>query len=172
MREYEIMVVTKPDIPETEIAKTVERWEGIMKTGGGEILKKDNWGAKRLAYPIQKFNRGVYHVYHVATPSENVKELDRVMRIDEGVLRNVSLIIADDCVIETRKAELAKQDFNPKNREFERSDRGDRGGPRPGGRPGGRPDRFEGGEGGEERFGERRPRFGRGNESEDEGQDN
>lgn len=164
MREYEIMVVTKPDIPETELAKTVERWESIMKTGGGEILKKDNWGAKRLAYPIEKFSRGVYHVFNVATPSDNVKELDRVMRIDEGVLRNMSVLVAETCSIEARKAELAKQDFNPKNREFDR-------GPRPGGRPGGRPERGERGEGGFDRdddrapIGDRRPRFGRDDDS-------
>jgi small subunit ribosomal protein S6 len=156
VREYEIMVVTKPDIPETEITKTVERWENIMKTGGGEILKKDLWGAKRLAYPIQKFNRGVYHVYNVATSSDNVKELDRVLGIDEGVLRKVSLQISENCAIEARKADLAKQDFSPKSKDFERS-------PRPGGRPGGRSDRGEGFErDGEDRFsGERQPRFGR-----------
>lgn len=168
MREYEIMVVTKPDIPESEMTKTVERWENIMKLGGGEILKKDNWGAKRLAYPIEKFNRGVYHVFNVATPSDNIKELDRVMRIDEGVLRNISLIISENCVIETRKAELAKQDFNPKNREFDR-------GPRPGGRlGGGRPERGEGGfdRDGEDRpfGGDRRPRFGRGPDAGSEGE--
>ena len=128
MREYEIMVITKPDLPETDIAKTIDRWENIIKTDGGEILKKDNWGAKRLAYPIEKFNRGVYHVYNVATKAENVKELDRVMRIDEGVLRNMSIQISEKCDVDARKAELSKQDFGPKHRDFDRARRGGAGG--------------------------------------------
>lgn len=124
MREYEIMVITKPDLPESEFTKTVDRWETILKTGGGQILKKDLWGAKRLAYPIQKFNRGVYHVYNVMTPSDNVKELDRVMRIDEGVLRNLSLLVAESCDPVARKAELDKQESGgSRGREFERGGR-------------------------------------------------
>lgn len=138
MREYEILVITKPDLPEADISKTTERWEGIMKLNGGQILKKDNWGAKRLAYPIQKFSRGVYHVYNVSTASENVKELDRVMRIDENVLRNLSLVVAENCDVEKRKSELDKQDFGPKHRDFDRGAR----------RPGGRFDRGGGSESG------------------------
>ena len=150
MREYEIMVITKPDLPETDVTKTVERWENIIKTEGGEILKKDNWGAKRLAYSIQKFNRGVYHVYNVATKAENVKELDRVMGIDEGVLRNMIIQVAERCDVEGRKAELSKQDFGPKHRDFDRARRGG-----PGGGRGGFGDRGEGFGGGDRDFEDR-----------------
>jgi small subunit ribosomal protein S6 len=164
MREYEIMVITKPDLPESDLAKTVDRWENIMKTGGGEILKKDNWGAKRLAYQIQKFTRGVYHVYNVATPGENVKELDRVMRIDEGVLRNMSLQVSENCAVEDRKAELSKQDFGPKHREFERS-------PRAGGGRFGGPGRSDRGDDFDDRsFSDRKER-GRGDRAGGEGLD-
>lgn len=168
MREYEIMVITKPDLPESELNKAVERWESIMKTGGGEILKKDNWGARRLAYPIQKFTRGLYHVFNVSTPCENVKELDRVMRIDENVLRNLSLQISEQCDVNARKAELAKQESGPKQRDYDRGgergfdrggfDRGgDRGGFERGGRRGGPGGRFDRGDSADGERGDRRP---------------
>jgi small subunit ribosomal protein S6 len=93
MREYEIMVITKPDLPESDLAKTVDRWENIMKTGGGEILKKDNWGAKRLAYPIQKKTTGFYHLLEFQADGDFVSKMEVAFKRDERIIRFLTVAL-------------------------------------------------------------------------------
>jgi small subunit ribosomal protein S6 len=109
MREYEAMIIAKADLPEAELSKLTSRWENIIGTDGGEIIRKDNWGVRKLAYPINKQSRGYYVVYDVATTQENIKELDRVLKLDEGVLRSMVIKLDDDVDVEVRKIELQKE---------------------------------------------------------------
>jgi small subunit ribosomal protein S6 len=108
MREYEAMIIAKPDLPEAELSKMIAKVEGIMTASGGQIIKKDSWGVRKLAYPIGKSTRGLYFVYDIAATQTDVTELDRVMKLDEGVLRSLSLKLADSVDVETRKVELQK----------------------------------------------------------------
>lgn len=108
MREYEAMIIAKPDLPEAEMTKLISRWESIIAGEGGQIIKKDVWGARKLAYPIRKTNRGVYYVYDVATTQDNVRELDRVLKLDENVLRSMIIKLNDNVDVEQRKIELQK----------------------------------------------------------------
>ena len=108
MREYEAMFIAKADLPEADLSKIVTRWESIMTSNGGEVIKKDTWGTKRLAYPINKQNRGSYFVYDVATTQENARELERISRIDENILRTMVIKLKDNVNVEARKLELKK----------------------------------------------------------------
>lgn len=119
MREYEAMIISKLDIPEAELTKMVSRWESIINENGGEIIKKDNWGAKRLAYPIQKLNRAHYHVYDVATHPENIHELERVLKYDENVLRSLIINLDDSVDVSQRKLDLQKRAEELAKREAE-----------------------------------------------------
>lgn len=109
MREYETMIIAKPELPEAELSKLVARIEGIIGNEGGQIIKKDTWGVRKLSYPINKSTRGLYFVYDVATSQENVKELDRVLKLDENVLRSMIIKLADTVNVEDRKIELQKE---------------------------------------------------------------
>ena len=109
VREYEVMVVTRVDTPESELSKKFARWESIMTENGGELIKKDTWGTKKLAYPIQKQSRGVYTVYDVASTQDGVQELNRVLKLDESVLRCMTLKLSDSVDVEARRAELLHQ---------------------------------------------------------------
>lgn len=109
MREYEAMIITKPDLPEAELSKMLTRWEGIIGENGGQIIRKDSWGVRKLAYPINKVTRGVYHVLDLATAQENARELERILKLDENVLRALIIKLADKVDIETRRVELQKQ---------------------------------------------------------------
>lgn len=109
MREYEAMIITKPDLPEAELSKMLTRWEGIIANNGGQIIRKDSWGVRKLAYPINKVTRGVYHVFDVATAQENARELERVLKLDENVLRSLIIKLADKVNVEARRVELQKQ---------------------------------------------------------------
>ena len=108
MREYETMIIAKPDLPEAELSKMIAKVEGIVAANGGQIIKKDSWGVRKLAYPIGKSTRGLYFVYDVAATQADVTELERVLKLDEGVLRSISIKISDNVNVETRKVELQK----------------------------------------------------------------
>lgn len=109
MREYEAMIVAKAELPEAELSKMVTKWESIMSNNGGQVVKKETWGIRRLAYPIQKQTRANYMVYDVATDAENIMELERVLKLDENVLRSMIIKLADTVNVEERRIELQKQ---------------------------------------------------------------
>ena len=117
MREYEIILVTRSDIPEAEHKKLTDRWDGILTEDGGEFIHRDIWGNRKLAYPINKQTRGHYSLYNVATQQPNVKELDRVLRLDENVLRFMIIKLSDKVDIAARKEELEKKAQEPKKTE-------------------------------------------------------
>ena len=109
MREYEAMIIAKADLPEAELSKMVSKWETIIGTDGGQVVKKETWGVRRLAYPINKQNRGNYFVYDVATNQLNIHELERVLKLEENVLRSMVIKLADFVDVEERRLELQKQ---------------------------------------------------------------
>jgi small subunit ribosomal protein S6 len=109
MREYEAMIITKPDLQEAELSKMLTKWEGIITNNGGQIIRKDTWGVRKLAYPINKVTRGVYHVLDIATAQDNARELERILKLDENVLRSLIIKLADKVNVEARRVELQKQ---------------------------------------------------------------
>lgn len=119
MREYEAMIISKIDLPEAELTKMVERWETIVSKDGGQIVKKEPLGVKRFAYPIEKHTRGNYFVYDVATSQENIRELERVLKFDENVLRSMIVKLADHINVAERRIELQKQAEEAVRREAE-----------------------------------------------------
>ncbi|MGY3805133.1 30S ribosomal protein S6 [Pigmentibacter ruber] len=109
MREYEAMIIAKADLPEAELSKMVSKWETIIGTDGGQVVKKETWGVRRLAYPINKQTRGNYFVYDVATNQANIHELERILKLEENVLRSMVIKLADSVNVEARRLELQKQ---------------------------------------------------------------
>jgi len=86
LREYEFTLVAKADIPEADRAKVFQSYEEILQRSGGQLLKKDDWGTKKLAYPIKKQFKGHYIIYDYASLPENIAECERLIRIDDNVL--------------------------------------------------------------------------------------
>ncbi len=124
LREYDFTVITKGDLPEGESAKVLAGYEGLMTREGGEILKRDDWGLKKLAYPIKKQFRGHYVNYDFVGAPASVAEMERLMRIDDNVLRYLVVRVdenTDGSVdIEARKVELAKQEREAREAEAKR----------------------------------------------------
>ena len=108
LREYEFTFVAKADLPEQERAKVVEGYEQILLREGGQVLRKDDWGVKKLAYPIKKQFRGLYVFYNIASTPANVAECERLLRIDDNVLRHLVIKTHDSVDVTKRKEELAK----------------------------------------------------------------
>ncbi len=94
MRNYESMFILKPELEEEAIVATVSRFEDVVKNGGGEILKTDRWGKRRLAYEVNNITEGHYVLMTFKSPSSVAQELDRVLRIQDDVVRQ--LVIKKD----------------------------------------------------------------------------
>lgn len=122
LREYDFTIITNGNIPEGENAKVLSGYEGLMTKDGGEILKRDDWGSKKLTYPIKKVFRGFYTNYDFIGTPENVAEMERLMRIDDNVLRHLIVRTDEDegqIDVSARKVELAKQEKEAREREAE-----------------------------------------------------
>lgn len=124
LREYDFTIITKGELAEGDSSTVLKGYESIMTNEGGEILKKEEWGAKRLAYPIKKSFRGYFTNYDFVGKPESLAEMERLMRIDDNVLRYMLIRIddTDDGItdIEARKADLAKQEREAREAELKR----------------------------------------------------
>lgn len=85
MANYDIMFVCPPD--ESVADAAIEKYTNLINNNGGSIKKVDRWGIKTLAYDIMDNHKGYYVLMGFIANPACIKELDRVMRIDEGVLR-------------------------------------------------------------------------------------
>lgn len=108
MREYELTVITKSELPDAEKSKVLQTYEEILARSGGIVLKKEDMGSKRLAFPINKQFRGNYVFYDLTSSASDVAEAERLMRLDENVLRYLVVKIDDDVNVEDRRAQLLK----------------------------------------------------------------
>ena len=90
MTEYEILLLLDPDLPEEKQGEVVERVRTLIEQGGGTVDRHDPWGRRKLAYPIQKKEEGVYHLVSFTSEAETLDELSRVLKIDDDVLRHMA----------------------------------------------------------------------------------
>ncbi|MWC29099.1 30S ribosomal protein S6 [Paenibacillus sp. MMS18-CY102] len=93
MRKYEVMYILRSDVEQEAVQAIVEKFNGIITNGGGEVSKTDIIGKRRLAYEINKQRDGIFVLVHFAAPAEVIVELDRVMKIADEVIR--TLIVKD-----------------------------------------------------------------------------
>ncbi len=89
MRRYELMLVLRPDAPDERIAAIVDRTTRQIATDGGQIVKVAPWGRRRLAYPIERYREGSYHIIVFEAPSTTIAEVERSLLITEEVLRHL-----------------------------------------------------------------------------------
>jgi small subunit ribosomal protein S6 len=108
MRTYEVLFILSPQVTEEEATTLVADFKGVAEKNGATLKTEEAWGRRRLAYPIHKFNEGIYHLF-VLESDQSLSELDRRMKNVDRVLRHV--IVRTD--LEHKRAEkLAKR--NPK----------------------------------------------------------
>lgn len=90
---YEAVYILQPDLSEEQIAALVAKFKAVVEANG-TVSEIDEWGKRRLAYPINDEEEGVYTVINFTSEPSFPAELDRVYKITEGVMR--SLIIAHE----------------------------------------------------------------------------
>jgi small subunit ribosomal protein S6 len=108
MRTYEVLFILSPQVTEEETTTLISDFKGVAEKNGATLKNEEAWGRRRLAYPIHKFNEGIYHLFVLESDS-SLSELDRRMKNVDRVLRHV--IVRTD--LEHKRADkLAKR--NPK----------------------------------------------------------
>jgi small subunit ribosomal protein S6 len=89
MRRYELMLVLRPDLADDRTQAVVDRTTRSITGAGGQIVKVAPWGRRRLAYPIDRYREGSYHIVLFEAPAEAIVELERGLLITEEVLRHL-----------------------------------------------------------------------------------
>ena len=110
MNQYEIAVLYHPDL-EIDLEKATNKVEKIFTDNGGKVANVDNWGKRKLAYPIKKNESAVYVFYTAELPAESVRKIESTLNITDEVIR--FLIVRPDlkkiAKAEAARAEKAKR---------------------------------------------------------------
>jgi small subunit ribosomal protein S6 len=104
MTRYEELLLLSPELGTEECREIVNNLSAIVEREGGSILTIDDWGVKDTAYPVRKFNRGRYVRMEMSLPGEAVAELERNVRIADGVFKFITVKLADTPVETTEEA--------------------------------------------------------------------
>lgn len=95
MNRYESIFVLKPALEEDARNAMIEKFAEIITKGGGEIVKTEEWGLRKLAYEIQKFREGYYVLVEFSAGPELPRELERNYRIADEVIRYIVVNLSD-----------------------------------------------------------------------------
>jgi len=95
MRRYETTYILRPNLGEEQFSEIIERTNKIVKGDGGGIINLERWGTKRLAFEIKKETFGHYIYFDYASLGSTVHEMERIFRIDDRVLRFLTVKLAD-----------------------------------------------------------------------------
>ncbi|AZA12483.1 30S ribosomal protein S6 [Corynebacterium choanae] len=87
MRHYELMIILDPNQDERTVAPSLDKFLDVVRKEGGKVDKVDIWGKRKLAYPINKKDDGIYAVLDLTCEPATVQELDRLLNLNDGVLR-------------------------------------------------------------------------------------
>lgn len=89
MKKYETIFILNPTFDEETVKANIEKFKGVIENGGGTVENVDFWGKRKLAYEIAKQTEGYYTLINFTAAAELPKELDRVFRITDGVIRHI-----------------------------------------------------------------------------------
>ncbi len=95
MRKYETIFILHPELSEDDIKTVTTKAQDVISSYKGECIRMDDWGIRKLAYPIKKSARGRYYYLRFDGDSALIAELERRLRLDDKVLRYQSVNITD-----------------------------------------------------------------------------
>lgn len=87
MKNYELLLILKPTLTEEELQNKVAFAKELIEKNGGEIAAVLEMGTRRLAYTVDKFERGVYNTFYFKAPTSSIKEIERIIRLNEEIIK-------------------------------------------------------------------------------------
>ena len=91
MTNYESVLIARQDLGASQVKDIVDNLSNVIKNQGGEVVRVDNWGLKNLAYRIKKNRKGHYVLLNISAPASAISEFERVMRINEDIIRYMTI---------------------------------------------------------------------------------
>jgi small subunit ribosomal protein S6 len=106
VRRYETIFILRPDLGDSAQKDTVKRFEGIAANSGGDLIDTEEWGFRELAYPIKGEHRGFYVRLDYGGNGATMNEIERNLRLSDGVLRYLSVLVDTDVDPAAVRAEI------------------------------------------------------------------
>ncbi|MBA3005244.1 MAG: 30S ribosomal protein S6 [Proteobacteria bacterium] len=125
MRRYETIYILRPNLGEEEINTIIDNANGIIQSEGGTIIHLDRWGLRKFAYLIKKETQGTYIYCDYATEPAAVLEMERKFRINDAILKYMTVKLAKDITaekIEQAKVEIATRQSAKESGESEENE--------------------------------------------------
>ena len=123
MRRYESVIILDPDLPEDDIRAFTDRYTELIRSYGGDIIKVDDWGLKKLAYLVKKREKGRYVFFDYGGVPALIEEMERQLKISEEVIKFLSVKVDEDFDLGAYKAaaEAKAQEAEAKAQEAARA---------------------------------------------------
>ena len=102
LREYEILIILRPDVSDDLLHQAIERVKGVMTSSGTTILLEQNWGKRKLAYEVKKHLKGIYYYIQFAGFPGIVEEVERTIKMLETIIRFQTVKLSDFIDLEKR----------------------------------------------------------------------
>jgi small subunit ribosomal protein S6 len=124
VREYETTVIVQPEISSEGTEAILQKMDGVLERGSSTRLMCSDLGKRKLAYEIKKFQKGHYYVLSFIDQGQVIRELERALRLEESVLRFMTIQVDDDVAdIEARQSEAHEQEIEQQKRAAEKAAR-------------------------------------------------
>ena len=91
MNSYEHVLITRADLPESQNKKLIGKYEGIINSNSGKVLKTEEWGLRNLTYKIKNNRKGFYFHFKIEGVGKTIEELERAENIDDMLIRYLTV---------------------------------------------------------------------------------
>ena len=114
VQQYETVFILTPVLSEAQMKETVKKYTDLITEKGGEIVYQEDWGLKKLAYPIQKKTTGFYNLVEFKADTQFIEKLETEYRRDERVMRFLTFAMDKHSIAyaERRRANRTKKEDN------------------------------------------------------------
>jgi small subunit ribosomal protein S6 len=105
-RDYELGIVINPEVGDEQARALVERVTHIITNNGGQVIRVNAWGRRRLAYPIQRFRDGLFFFYDLTLDPSTIAEIERNIRVNEDIIRHLMKLRDSRVVAQQRQRDI------------------------------------------------------------------
>ena len=124
-RTYELLFIADPNLSEPDVDTLTAQVQTYVEKEGGKVDKLEKWGKKRMAYEVRRHSEGYYVLMTVLGGAALVKEVERRIKVTDGIIRHITVRVDEDLKkAERRKAQRAKEDEAKKARQSTRQESG------------------------------------------------
>ena len=121
LNHYETVFIATPVLSDAQMKETVQKFKDLITGEGGEILHEEDWGLKKLAYPIQKKTTGFYHLIEFKAQGAFIKKFETEYRRDERVIRFLTFALDKFAIAYAERRRNKKNEESPEKTKEEKS---------------------------------------------------